>query len=82
MANLLLSIMGAFAQFEKEVIKERQLEGILLAKRRSAYRGRKKALLPTQIEDIRRRASAGEQKAALAREFGISRETLYQYLRN
>jgi len=80
MANLLLSVMGAFAQFERELIKERQIEGIALAKRHGAYRGRKKALSPTQIEDLRRRASADEQKATLAREFGISRETLYQYL--
>jgi DNA-binding XRE family transcriptional regulator len=34
-----------------------------------------------QVSDFRLRAAAGEQKAALAREFGISRETLYQYLR-
>ena len=81
MANLLLSVMGAFAEFERALIRERQREGIALAKKRGAYRGRKKALSPEQVAELRQRAAAGEQKAALAREFGISRETLYQYLR-
>jgi DNA invertase Pin-like site-specific DNA recombinase len=81
MANLLLSVMGAFAEFERALIRERQREGIALAKKRGAYRGRKKALSPAQVADLRQRAAAGEQKATLAREFGISRETLYQYLR-
>jgi DNA invertase Pin-like site-specific DNA recombinase len=81
MANLMLSVMGAFAEFERALIRERQREGIALAKQRGAYRGRKKALSPEQAAELRQRAAAGEQKATLAREFGISRETLYQYLR-
>ena len=81
MANLMLSVMGAFAEFERALIRERQREGIVLAKQRGAYRGRKKALSPEQAAELRQRAAAGEQKATLAREFGISRETLYQYLR-
>ena len=82
MANLLLSVMGAFAEFERALIHERQREGIALAKGRGAYRGRKKVLSPEQVEKLRHRAKAGEQKAALAREFGISRETIYQYLQD
>jgi DNA invertase Pin-like site-specific DNA recombinase len=81
MANLLLSVMGAFAEFERALIRERQREGIALAKQRGAYRGRKKALSTEQVEELQSRASAGEQKAKLAREYGISRETLYQYLK-
>jgi DNA invertase Pin-like site-specific DNA recombinase len=81
MANLMLSVMGAFAEFERALIRERQREGISLAKQRGVYRGRKKALSPERAAELRRRAAAGEQKATLAREFGISRETLYQYLR-
>ena len=82
MANLLLSVMGAFAEFERALIRERQREGIALAKQRGAYRGRKKALSTEQVEELQSRASAGEQKAKLAREYGISRETLYQYLKS
>ncbi len=81
MANLLLSVMGAFAEFERELIRERQREGIALAKQRGAYRGRKRALTSAQAAELRRRAEAREPKAALAREFGISRATLYEYLR-
>jgi DNA invertase Pin-like site-specific DNA recombinase len=81
MANLLLSVMGAFAEFERELIRERQREGIALAKQRGAYRGRKKTLSDARIDELRRRAEAREPKAALAREFGISRATLYEYLR-
>ena len=80
-ANLMLSVMGAFAEFERALIRERQREGIALAQKRGAYRGRKKALTPDRIDDLRRRVATGETKAQLAREFGISRETLYQYLK-
>jgi DNA invertase Pin-like site-specific DNA recombinase len=82
MANLMLSVMGAFAEFERALIRERQREGISLARQRGAYRGRKPALSDAQVADLRRRIDAGERKAGLAREFGISRETLYQYLRS
>ncbi|ASK17827.1 recombinase family protein [Halomonas sp. N3-2A] len=81
MANLMLSVMGAFAEFERSLIGERQREGIALARKRGAYRGRKKALSPDRAAELRRRVASGEQKAKLAREFGISRETLYQYLK-
>ena len=81
MANLLLWAMGAFAEFGRTLIRERQREGIALAKQCGAYRGRKKALGDHQVVELRRRAGSGGQKATLAREFGISRETLYQYLK-
>jgi DNA invertase Pin-like site-specific DNA recombinase len=81
MANLLLSVMGAFAEFERALIGERQREGIALAKQRGAYRGRRKALVTNQVIQLHQRVSAGEPKATLAREYGISRQTLYQYLK-
>ena len=81
MANLMLSVMGAFAEFERALIRERQREGISLAKQRGVYRGRKKTLSDSRLEELRRRVEAREPKAALAREFGISRATLYKYLR-
>jgi len=81
MANLLLSVMGAFAEFERSLIRERQREGIELAKKRGAYRGRRRSLNDDQVAELRRRVAEGVPKAALARELGVSRETLYQYLR-
>lgn len=78
--NLLLSMLGAVAEFERAIILERQREGIAVAKVKGVYRGRKPSLTPERIEELRRRAGAGEKKAALAREFGISRETVYANL--
>jgi len=81
MSNLMLSVMGAFAEFERSLILERQREGIALAKVRGVYKGRKKTLSGAQALDIQQRVAAGEQKSQLARELGVSRETIYQYLR-
>jgi len=81
MATLLLSMMGAFAEFERSLILERQREGIAQAKQRGAYKGRKPALTAAKAEELRSRIQAGEKKAELAREYGISRETVYQYLK-
>ena len=81
MATLLLSIMGSFAEFERALIRERQMEGIAAARKRGVYTGRKKALTDSQVGEIRGRVAGGETKAALAREYEVSRETLYQHLR-
>lgn len=79
MANMLLSMLGAVAEFERSLILERQREGIAIAKAKGVYKGRKPALNVEQVAELRQRVLAGEQKSALAREFGISRETLYRY---
>ncbi|MFI7708874.1 recombinase family protein [Nonomuraea sp. NPDC049480] len=81
MATLLLSVMGAFAEFERALILERQREGIAAAKQRGTYSGRRPALTAEQARQLCERAAAGESKSALARQFGISRETVYSYLR-
>jgi DNA invertase Pin-like site-specific DNA recombinase len=82
MANLMLSVIGTFAEFERALMRERQREGIAVAKQRGAYRGRKKALSNDMVAELKLRVAGGEQKAAIARDLGISRETLYQYLRS
>jgi DNA invertase Pin-like site-specific DNA recombinase len=82
MSKLLLSVMGAFAEFERSLIRERQREGITLAKKAGVYKGRKPSLTMERATELRKRARAGEKKAALAREFKISRETLYAYLKS
>lgn len=81
MATLMLSMMGAFAEFERALIGERQREGIALAKERGAYKGRKPCLTPEQAEQVRLRVRAGESKADIARFYSVSRETIYAYLR-
>jgi DNA invertase Pin-like site-specific DNA recombinase len=54
LSNLLLSVMGAFAQFEKELIRERQREGIAIAKQEGKYSGRKPSLTPARAAELRR----------------------------
>lgn len=78
---MLLSVLGALAEFERALIRERQREGIALAQKRGAYQGRKPSLHPDQVAKLRQKAQAGAKKAQLAREYGISRETVYHYLR-
>lgn len=81
MANLLLSVMGAFGEFERALILERQREGIAIAKAKGdVYKGRVPSLTAEKAAALRKRARAGEKKAGLAREFGISRASLYNYL--
>jgi len=80
-ADLLLSMLGAVAQFERALILERQREGIALAKAEGKYKGRKPILSVANITEIRIRAAAGEKKTSLAREFSVSRETVYSCLR-
>ena len=82
MANLMLSVMGAFAEFERSLIRERQREGIALTKQRGAYKGRKKTLTWERAAELVQRAGSRVPKAGLARDYGISRETVYQYLRH
>ncbi len=84
MSNLMLSLMGAFAEFEHSLIKERQMEGITKAKARGVYK-RENSLTDSQITNIKQRISLETptiqvNKTALAKEFGISRQTLYRYL--
>jgi len=80
MSNLLLSLLGAVAEFERSMIRERQREGIALAKKAGVYKGRKPSLTPIQVAELRKRIKTGEQKTRLAAEFRISRQTLYSAL--
>lgn len=80
MASFQLNMMGAFAQFERELIRQRQAEGIAAAKKRGIYKGRPRSLEGDQIRSVRKAALAGTPKVQIAREHGISRSTLYRYL--
>lgn len=81
MSVLLLSVMGAVAEFERAILRERQAEGIRIARMKGVYKGRKAALTDEQIEEVRKRIEAGVPKARIAREFKCSRETIYKYIR-
>lgn len=80
MATLLLNMMGSFAEFELAWSRERQREGIEVAKRAGVYKGRKRLLTVDRAAELGRRLGEGESKAALAREFGVDRTTVYRYI--
>ena len=77
----MLTMLAGFAEFERNLIRERQREGIVLAKAKGdVYLGRAKALTDAQAKELRQRAGEGWTKARLADTYGISRTTVYQYL--
>lgn len=81
MAALMLTMLAAFATFERELIRERQAEGIALAKARGVYKGGQPKLTPVQADELRQRAAEGATRVSLARRYGISRQAVYDYLR-
>lgn len=80
--RLLLQLLGAVAEFERSMIRERQREGIDMAKERGVYKGRTRKISdPVKVAEIIAAATVpGAVKAQVAKEYGISRETLYQYI--
>lgn len=80
MSTLLLSVMGAFAEFERSLIRERQREGIEIAKKNGKYKGRKKSLSEEQIKKIKELDAAGVPKTKIAHEYKVSRQTIYGIL--
>lgn len=76
-AVLMLSVMGAVAEFERSLLLERQREGIAVAKTKGVYKGRVPSLDEYQAEAVVTRLAEGESASALAREYGVSRATIY-----
>jgi DNA invertase Pin-like site-specific DNA recombinase len=76
-ATLMLSVMGAVAEFERALLLERQREGIAIAKTKGVYKGRKPSLSAEQADEVKRRLASGESAAALSREYDVSRATIY-----
>lgn len=77
-----LQVMGAFAQLERALIRDRQREGIEAAKARGVYLGRARRLTPEQVAIAKAEVSSGVPKAVVARRFGVARQTLYDALEN
>lgn len=80
-SRLMLGILGSVAEFERSMIRERQKEGIAIARAEKRYKGRKAALTAQQVSEVTARAAKGEPKTELAKEFKVSRETIYKALR-
>jgi DNA invertase Pin-like site-specific DNA recombinase len=80
-SKLLLHVLGAFAEFERELIRERQREGIDKAKASGKHCGRPPVFAPEQVQQIQKRRSQGETVTAIAKAFGVSRQTIYGALK-
>ncbi len=77
--EFMLTVLAAIAQLERKTIRERQAEGIAIAKRNGVYE-RILKLTPEQIQLARKRIAQGVPKAKIARDLGVSRQTLYAAL--
>lgn len=80
-STLMMTMLTAFAQFERALIRERQREGIAIAKAKGVYKGGKPKLDAEQVAKLKQQVADGVPKSVLARKFKISRETVYQYIR-
>ena len=80
MSNLLLGILSSLSEWERAVIKSRQMEGVKIAQERGVYRdrcGRKPKLSEEKILEVRQRVEAGENRTEIAKSLGVSRQTVY-----
>ncbi len=78
-SKLMLTILGGVATWKREIMLERQREGIAKAKAENRYKGRKPTVA-VQAETIRVMAAAGTKPAHIARELGVARSSVYRFL--
>lgn len=78
--QLLLKFLAVIADFERAKIKERQAEGIAIAKAKGKYKQHPK-LNETDLEQIHALLELGKSKAEIARQFQVSRQTVYNTLK-
>ncbi len=76
-AKLQLQMMGAFAEFERNIIRKTQQEGIAKAKARGEYKGRPKTVDDAKVKELK---AAGMGATAIAKALGIGRATVYKSL--
>lgn len=77
-AKAFLDMLGVFAEFETNLRRERQMEGMAKAKARGVYRGRKVSI---HVEEVRRLPAEGVRPSAVARQLGISRTSVWRVSR-
>jgi len=80
--KLLISMLGAIAEFENDLRKERQADGIELAKQKGVSFGRKASLQKEEVDELRIKRKQGRLIKDLMIEFSISKASVYRYLRN
>lgn len=81
MQRFMLQMLGSFAEFERNLIRERQRDGIHLARLAGKKIGGGRMVKPEEAEEIKRRVGAGEPVAKIAKEMNFSRPTVYKWSR-
>ena len=76
-AKLQLQLLGSFAEFERNIIKRRQREGIEAAKLKGVYKGRKRTISAKKVKQL---LQEGMSKAEIAKTMNISRQSVYRCL--
>ncbi len=77
---MLYAVLGAVAQFERDVIRERTVSGLVAAKRRGERLGRRPTLSPVQVREARLMLERGECVAYVARAMRVGRSTIYRVI--
>lgn len=80
-SNLMLNLLGAIAQFERDMMLERQREGIAIAKKKGRYKGKQSRFTLDELKAIAQEASQSDNKTAIAAKHGITRQYLYQLIK-
>ena len=80
--KMMMTMLGAVAELERNLILERQREGIALAKMHGKYKGGQPKLTAQQVEEIKALVNNRTPITQIAKQFGISRRTVYNYLNN
>ena len=80
-SKLLLQMLGAVGEFERALIRERQREGIAIAKTKGVYKGRKPILNEEMKLKLREMVANGVSKTEIAKNLAMSRASVYQYLK-
>lgn len=80
-SKLLLGVISHIAEFERELILERQREGIAEAKKAGKYKGGKKKLNDEKIEVMKQYLESKKSPSEIAEELGLATSTFYKYLK-
>ena len=80
-SNLLLSILSSFSEFERNIMLERQREGIEIGKLNGKYKGRKSKLTDEQLEEMKIDFDEGMSKTKISEKYNVTRSYVYQLVK-
>lgn len=78
--RLMLGVLASIAEFENDLRKARQADGIEMARQKGVRFGRRSALDPNQVQDLRSKRASGVLIKDLMAEFGLSKASVYNYI--